>query len=353
MVLNTKHRPIKKTDHRKRTGNHHRVNSHSYRKAYWPYLPMLLVALFGFFLNGAMAQKFSVLGYATDMSVAGLLDSTNAQRTAGNLPPLTLNSKLAQAAQAKANDMAAKDYWSHNSPTGQTPWSFILAAGYNYELAGENLAYGFTTSAYTVDGWMNSPEHRANIMNSGYLDVGFGIINIPNYQGDGPETLVVAEYGKLPGETYSVPVGNPTPQPSVPISNPTPTPAPVAPTTTTPVAQAPAETKPVPTAPTPTPTKTNASEPATITPKVSQQPKGQSISRIQLVADGNASWSLLAVSIIIAVSFIFLLTRHGFAWHKKLVRGEKFILHHPLLDTAVVALIVVCVVLSQSAGLIL
>jgi hypothetical protein len=71
--------------------------------------------------------------------------------------------------------MAARDYWSHNTPDGQTPWSFITAAGYNYQTAGENLAYGFSTASDTVTGWMNSTEHRANILNGKFKELGVGV----------------------------------------------------------------------------------------------------------------------------------------------------------------------------------
>src|SRR6185369_9999820 len=107
---------------------------------------------------------------------------------------LQLNDQLAAAAQAKANDMARRGYWSHVTPDGKQPWSFVEASGYQYEAAGENLAYGFGSSDEVMTAWMHSPEHRANILNSVYQDVGFATANVPNYRGTGPETIVVAMY---------------------------------------------------------------------------------------------------------------------------------------------------------------
>jgi uncharacterized protein YkwD len=144
--------------HRKRTGHHHN-RGHAYLKTYWPYLPVVTILLCGFVTSSWLSTKHrSVLGYATDMSADSLLADTNSQRTTNNETTLTLNARLNQAAQAKANDMAAHNYWSHNTPSGETPWSFITAAGYTYQAAGENLAYGFTTASDTIHGWMNSPD---------------------------------------------------------------------------------------------------------------------------------------------------------------------------------------------------
>src|SRR5206468_12650742 len=109
---------------------------------------------------------------------------------------LTIDPQLAAAAQAKARDMVAGNYWSHTSPAGKTPWTFISAAGYQYQQAGENLAYGFASADDTEAAWMNSAEHRANILETSYQNVGFGVAQSPNYQGQGAETIVVAEYGQ-------------------------------------------------------------------------------------------------------------------------------------------------------------
>src|SRR5690606_34410957 len=169
---------------------------------------------------------------------------TNTQRTANGLTGLTLNGQLNAAAQAKADDMAARDYWSHNTPEGDAPWVFIVNAGYQYQTAGENLAYGFLNSTATVKGWMDSPGHRANILNGSYKEVGFGIANSANYQGTGPETIVVAMYGcqsactvsaVVPtAETPSTPASKPT-QPETPAPKPEPKPEPKEEMTLTPV----------------------------------------------------------------------------------------------------------------------
>ncbi len=142
---------------------------------------------------GRSYNRGQVLGYATDMSRRQLLADTNQARTGHDLSALKENRKLDASAQAKAEDMIKHNYWSHVSPSGEQPWQFFKAAGYDYQKAGENLAYGFKTADGTVEAWMKSPKHRANILGH-YRDVGFGIASSDDYQG-GRYTVVVAHYG--------------------------------------------------------------------------------------------------------------------------------------------------------------
>jgi hypothetical protein len=257
---------------------------------------------------------------------------------------LALNAQLDSAAQTKANDMAARDYWSHNTPDGKTPWTFIAAAGYQYQTAGENLAYGFGTAGDTITGWMNSPEHRANILNSSYRDVGFGIVNIPSYQNSGPETLVVAMYAS-PAVT---PAAASTQSPSKPpAATPAPAPAP-APAAPAPSPAALATTTPAPTTPSAA-TSHVATDSSPSAP--SPEPPTRQVARLQLVAD-NTPLNFFAIGLIGVVGFLFLLLRHSLAWHRRLVRGERFILHHPALDVATVSLISLSIILGHTAGLI-
>ncbi len=136
----------------------------------------------------------NVLGFATDITVDKLYQLTNEERQKNGLATLQYNAKLADAAQKKAQDMFTKNYWAHYSPDGNTPWQFILASGYQYEFAGENLAKNFLFSQGVIDGWMNSQTHRDNILKPEYSDVGFAIVNgVLNGE---ETTLVVQEFGK-------------------------------------------------------------------------------------------------------------------------------------------------------------
>lgn len=319
----------------RRHGKHHKRDPH-YAKAYWPYLPMAFIVVLGVLAHtfwGGIQQH--VLSYATNMSISSLLQETNEERAGGQLGGLSLNAQLNQAAQAKADDMAARNYWSHNTPEGSPPWTFVSNAGYKYSTAGENLAYGFDSSTDTVAGWMASPGHKANIMNGGYKEVGFGIANSADYQGTGPETIVVALYAS-PAAVAAAP--------------PKPTPTPVAPA---PVKTAPAPVVENPAPPVPAP----VAEPnTTLTPTESQpQPAAvasKDVSRIQLLSGQNATWSMFVVSAIAAISAIIFFLRHGLLWHRVLVKSEAFIHKHPFLDIALVAVATVGIILTRTDGII-
>jgi hypothetical protein len=104
-----------------------------------------------------------------------LIKETNSNRLADNLPTLGANPLLTGAAQAKADDMASKGYFAHTSPEGITPWYWVSRVGYQYSYAGENLAINFLDSKDVVDAWMNSADHRANILNNHFTEIGIGI----------------------------------------------------------------------------------------------------------------------------------------------------------------------------------
>ena len=103
-----------------------------------------------------------------------LLGLANIDRQGINLSELKNNDLLARAAQLKAEDMAAKSYFAHTSPDGLTPWHWLEQVGYSYSYAGENLAINFMDSKDIENAWMNSPAHRANILNGSFSEVGIG-----------------------------------------------------------------------------------------------------------------------------------------------------------------------------------
>ncbi len=152
-----------------------------------------------------------ILGVATDITTSKLFELTNSERTHNHLTPLAMNDKLNQAAAKKAQDMFQKNYWAHFGPHDETPWDFILASGYKYEYAGENLAKNFLFSKGVVDAWMNSKTHRENLLRPEYTEVGFASVNgIINGE---ETTLVVQMFGKpLQGKT----IGAELPQQSSP-----------------------------------------------------------------------------------------------------------------------------------------
>jgi len=153
---------------------------------------LLLVLFFTFLVRTTTFSN--ILGYATDITIQKLYQLTNQERQKYNLPPLNYSEKLSKAAYQKALDMFNKNYWAHFGPNGETPWQFILNAGYEYEYAGENLAKNFLFSENVVSAWMNSRTHRENILRKEYTDIGFAVVN-GTLNGE-PTTLVVQMFGK-------------------------------------------------------------------------------------------------------------------------------------------------------------
>ena len=151
---------------------------------------VLVFAVFNLSLRALNTAIPDVLGYATDIHVEQLLADTNAERAASGLQPLSLNAQLSQAAALKAQDMFAKNYWAHNSPTGSTPWDFVSQAGYRYVVAGENLAKNFSNSQSVVSAWKASPTHWANIIKPSYKEIGFAVVNVKL---NGEETTLVVQ----------------------------------------------------------------------------------------------------------------------------------------------------------------
>lgn len=107
-----------------------------------------------------------------------VLNLVNAERTkVPGCPALTLNPKLTTAAQGHSEDMALRNYFSHTSLDGTTPAQRVSNAGYDWSMTGENIAAGQTTPAEVMNAWMNSPGHKANILNCGYTEIGIGHIH--------------------------------------------------------------------------------------------------------------------------------------------------------------------------------
>lgn len=149
----------------------------------------------------------NILGFATDINTQKILQIVNEKRVEVGLSPLTLSPELTNAANQKAHDMFAVNYWAHISPTGVTPWVFITQSGYDYLYAGENLAKDFDKSDEVVEAWMNSPTHRANILKPEYVDIGLAVVN---GKLNGQETtLVVEEFGaKIAKKKETINVAN-------------------------------------------------------------------------------------------------------------------------------------------------
>jgi len=353
------------------TGNRHKpknVSKHAFEKVYWPYIPVVLIT--GLLLSfsaqtGALQAAIrnhgaKVLAYATSMSVSGLLADTNTARAQNGVAALNLNAQLDAAAQASANDMAARNYWSHNTPEGNPPWIWVTDQGYAYQKLGQNLAAGFSDEQATIDGWMASPPHRENLLDPAFVDVGFGFANNPDYTsaGGGPMTIVVAFYGE-PAGSSAPPAASITP--AAPASSP--------PSSSTPAASSPATAAPSSGSP---PTVANSSPSSAGSPKTSQPVKkpaavpattqtdtggitlAYKTSRAQLAfvnmpaatfATGLATFGVVA-------ALGLWVSRHLLMLRRALVYSESFVISHPLMDVGLLTIAALSYLLTQTAGLI-
>ena len=148
---------------------------------------IVLIAVVVGLLRFIILPKFGTNFAAILPAVVAAL--TNDARAANNVAGLKDNILLDHAAQAKANDMAAKGYFAHVSPDGTLPWDWISRAGYRYVYAGENLAVNFNDSDKVVNAWLASPTHRFNILRPQYTEIGVGTAS-GMYNGQ-PATFVV------------------------------------------------------------------------------------------------------------------------------------------------------------------
>lgn len=275
------------------------------------------------------------------MSVSELLTDTNAARADNGVAALQLNGKLDAAAQAKANDMAARNYWSHYTPDGNPPWVFVTDQGYSYQKLGENLAAGFSDEQATIDGWMASPPHRENMLDTAFTQVGFGYANNANYTsaGGGPMTIVVAFYGEpsVPAAPANV-QGESTPAPSANStkSGAAPTPAPTT--------NQPSSTQQSPKTPQPSTSQTAANK----------QPKSSDTSRLQLALPSASltSTSVSASVVLAAALILFWISRHMLAIRRYFIKGERYAVRHPLADIGLVVIAALLFILSRTAGVI-
>lgn len=113
-------------------------------------------------------------------------------------PPVTYNNDLALAAQRHAQDMADRDYFSHESLDGRTFIDRIEATAYAGDPGGENIASGFQSAEDVMRGWLNSPGHCRNLMNPDFDHVGLGLAARNDARYSVPVTYWVQEFGYDP-----------------------------------------------------------------------------------------------------------------------------------------------------------
>ncbi len=139
---------------------------------------------------------------------------TNQARKSNHVPALRTNALLTKAAEAKASDMANRQYFAHISPAGATPWAWFKQAGYSYTYAGENLALDFIQAEDIVSAWLKSPTHRRNLLSMKYKDIG---VAVTDANINGVKSLVVVQM-------FGAPLPPPVTKPAkTPVQTPSPT----------------------------------------------------------------------------------------------------------------------------------
>ena len=153
-------------------------------------LTIFVIPIFTLLYSRALNGNF-LLGAIFPQALVSL---ANEARVADGESPLGTSQTLEMAARLKAEDMASKGYFAHVSPEGQSPWYWLKQAGYSFSYAGENLAVDFSDSADVSRAWLDSPGHRANILNKNFLETGIAISK-GMYQGR-ETTFVVQFFGR-------------------------------------------------------------------------------------------------------------------------------------------------------------
>ncbi|PAV28164.1 hypothetical protein CIL05_18490 [Virgibacillus profundi] len=110
-----------------------------------------------------------------------VVELTNQERAKHGLSALEIDTNLSKVAREKSNDMAANNYFAHNSPTYGSPFDMMKQFGISYSTAGENIAKGQRTPEEVVNAWMNSEGHRANILNGNFTHIGVGFVEQGNH----------------------------------------------------------------------------------------------------------------------------------------------------------------------------
>ncbi|WP_237691025.1 CAP domain-containing protein [Paenibacillus caui] len=108
---------------------------------------------------------------------AQVVKLVNKERAKAGLKPLIVHSNLTKMAKNKVIDMYQNKYFSHTSPKFGSPFDMMDSYHISFTYAGENLAKGQRTPSEVVKDWMNSPGHRANMLNSHYTLIGVGYYN--------------------------------------------------------------------------------------------------------------------------------------------------------------------------------
>ncbi|OAA94157.1 SafA/ExsA family spore coat assembly protein [Clostridium coskatii] len=125
-------------------------------------------------------QKISIPNIDVKTMENQVIKLVNQSRVNAGLQPFTANWELSRVARYKSQDMANKGYFDHTSPTYGSPFTMMQNFGIKFTAAGENIAMGQRTAQEVMNSWMNSPGHRANILNPSFNQIGVGLAKNSN-----------------------------------------------------------------------------------------------------------------------------------------------------------------------------
>ena len=131
--------------------------------------------------NTAVSLGFTDAKIALDINAEQqMLVMVNNQRSKKNLQPLAMDTKLQQLARDYAHEMLSRGYFSHYTPEGLSPFDRMSAQDIIFEYAGENLAFSPNVNL-AMQGLMDSPGHRANILSPNFHRIGIGVLDAGVY----------------------------------------------------------------------------------------------------------------------------------------------------------------------------
>lgn len=182
-----------------------------------PWATVVTVLLFALWEGFVQIHFLTKPLRALDLTRENIAAMVNHEREIRNLVLLSTNQKLQAAAQYKSDDMVTRRYFSHTDPEGNYLWPRIVAEGYApYAQLGENLAIEFYSTESLVAAWMNSPTHRANVLQDGFRDQGVGL-TFGNSQDGEYHSAVANAFGRLLVSKKPV---SPAPTPTTPVQKP-------------------------------------------------------------------------------------------------------------------------------------
>lgn len=146
----------------------------------------LFILLIGIFL-------YHNFNFSNTISEKNIIELNNKERNKNNLAPLKINPLLSQAARNKALSIFKNNEFSHDIKNKKFS-AWIKETGYKYSLVGENLAIDFSSSQDIFTAWLESKEHRDNILNQNYQETGIAIIE--DFIDNKKTTLVVQVFGE-------------------------------------------------------------------------------------------------------------------------------------------------------------